>query len=108
MQNGRSNEGTNDLPQAGRGEVGCSRGSLLPSGQLLGRGSVASGLVLPASVSMRLARLVSHLASHAEHPKRTSAERGATAGPRDGTYCRPPSAIVMGKSAKMSLAIQSS
>jgi hypothetical protein len=37
--------------------------------------------ILVASVSMRLPRIVSHLASHAEHPKRTSAKRGATAGP---------------------------
>lgn len=57
---------------------------LLPSGQLLGRknaGAMASGLASLASVSMRHFSNRFNIASQAEHPKRTSAKGGATAGP---------------------------
>jgi hypothetical protein len=57
---------------------------LFPSGQLLGRknaGCMASGLVSLASVSMRHFSNRFNMASQAEHPKRTSAKGGATAGP---------------------------
>jgi hypothetical protein len=43
-------------------------------------GSMASGLVLLASVSMRHFSNRFNVASQAEHLKRTSAKRGATAG----------------------------
>jgi hypothetical protein len=81
MQNGVSNEGTNErLADSG----GMRQGTTPPFPRFSCWGARRREpwllAILLASVSMRLPRIVSHLASHAEHPKRTSAKRGATAG----------------------------